>query len=123
MKIQLIRNATLKIWYGDSCFLVDPYFAPMHTQPSFGGKSANPLVDLPLPAEEILAGVDCVLVSHLHPDHFDDAARELLPKDSMMFCNPGDESALEASLRRQARELGTGACRLHIPKDGEEIQF
>ena len=41
----------------------------------------NPMVDLPEPIEDIIAGVDTVIVSHLHADHFDEVAKERLPKD------------------------------------------
>lgn len=94
MKIQLIRNATLKIWFGGKCFLVDPYFADRHSQPSFAGHSANPTVDLPLSISEILSGVDYVLISHLHPDHFDEEAQKTLPKHIPIFCQPEDETTI-----------------------------
>jgi hypothetical protein len=38
--------------------------APARTQP----------VELPCPINEVLEGVDTVIVSHLRPDHFDEAA-------------------------------------------------
>lgn len=95
MKIQFIRNATLKIWYGGKCFLIDPYFAPKFSQPSFSGKSANPLVDLPVPVDTILKGIDYVLISHLHPDHFDESAIRILPKAIPVYCQPEDKQALE----------------------------
>nr|MDJ0757413.1 MBL fold metallo-hydrolase [Ardenticatenaceae bacterium] len=59
------------------------------------GKSKNPLVDLPLPAAEVVAGVDLVIVSHLHGDHFDQAAQDLLPKNAPLLCSPVDEPALQ----------------------------
>ena len=30
-----------------------------------------PFYDLPMSTEEILEDVDCVIVTHLHPDHID----------------------------------------------------
>jgi len=56
MKLTLIRSATLKLEYGGICFLIDPAFADKLTGPSFAGKSKNPLVDLPMRKEEIIAG-------------------------------------------------------------------
>ncbi len=94
MTIQFIRNATIKIWYGGKCFLIDPYFAPKFSQPSFAGKSANPLIDLPQSVNDILTGVDYILISHLHPDHFDETARQLLPKNIPVFCQPPDEGTI-----------------------------
>ncbi|MHC2572396.1 hypothetical protein [Rhizobium leguminosarum] len=58
MKLQLIRNATLKLDYAGRTVLIDPYFAPKHSQPSFAGRSPNPLVELPVSIDRILDGVD-----------------------------------------------------------------
>ncbi|MEQ8906547.1 MAG: MBL fold metallo-hydrolase [Pseudomonadales bacterium] len=90
MNIQLIRNATLKVTYGGQTFLIDPYFAPAFSQMSFGGKTKNPVVDLPFSIEQILENVDAVIISHLHPDHFDEAAQKVLPKDTKIYCQPSD---------------------------------
>ncbi len=72
-------------------FLTDPYFAVKHTWPPLAGKSQNPRVDLPTPRSAILAGVESLLISHLHPDHFDPIAQQLTPKDLPMLCQPSDE--------------------------------
>ena len=48
MRLRLIRNATLKLAFGGRTILVDPYFAPKFNRSSYTGKSANPLVDLPM---------------------------------------------------------------------------
>lgn len=89
MKIQLIRNATMKITLAGKTVLTDPMLLPRQGFESFAGKEKNPVVDLPLPVEEILKGVDMVLISHVHPDHFDDRARQLLPKNIPVLCPPG----------------------------------
>lgn len=94
MQFQLIRNATLKLEYGGATILVDPYLAPKHSLPSFTGREQNPMVELPVPTKEILDGVELVIVSHLHTDHFDAAAKELLPKNLPLLCQPGDESVI-----------------------------
>lgn len=51
-------------------------------------------MDLPIRVDEIIAGVDRVMISHLHPDHFDETARGILPKEIFIFCDPTDECAL-----------------------------
>ena len=94
MKLQLIRNATLRLNYGGHELLTDPYFAPRHSRPSFAGRSPNPLVELPCSPGEIMAGVELVIVSHLHSDHFDPEAQRLLPKDLPVLCQPGDKEAI-----------------------------
>ena len=96
MKIQQIRNATLKIKYHNKTILTDPVLLPKHGIESFAGKERNPTVDLPFEAKEVINGIDMVLASHLHMDHFDDAARKMLPKDISIFCQPGDEKRLAA---------------------------
>jgi L-ascorbate metabolism protein UlaG (beta-lactamase superfamily) len=94
MQFQLIRNATLKLAYGGATILVDPYFAPKHSLPSFTGRSRNPMVELPDAVEDILDRVDLVIVSHLHTDHFDTVAKEILPKHLPLICQPGDEATI-----------------------------
>lgn len=90
MKLQLIRNATLRIDYGGHCFLIDPYFAEKFSRPSFAGKSMNPTAPLPFIPAEIMKRVEMVIVSHLHSDHFDPAAKAFLPKDTPIICQPDD---------------------------------
>lgn len=97
MKLQLIRNATMKITYAGRCFLTDPMLSAKHAIESFAGLSANPTVDLPLDVRELLKGVEAVIVSHIHKDHFDGAARVCLAKDMMILCQAGDEARLEAN--------------------------
>jgi L-ascorbate metabolism protein UlaG (beta-lactamase superfamily) len=94
MRLQLIRNATLLLDYGGNHILTDPFFAPKHSRPSYTGQSPNPLVDLPILPERILDGVELVVVSHLHSDHFDPVAHELVPKSLPILCQPGDEPTI-----------------------------
>jgi L-ascorbate metabolism protein UlaG (beta-lactamase superfamily) len=35
MRLQLIRNATLRLTYHGQLILIDPYLAPKHTLPSY----------------------------------------------------------------------------------------
>jgi len=95
MQIQLIRSATLRMTYDNRVFIIDPYLAPKHSQEPLIGKSRNPLVDLPYPPEDILANIEMALISHLHPDHFDSLAQQLLPRDIPLYCQPGDEHQIK----------------------------
>lgn len=95
MKIKLIRNATLSLHYADHHFLIDPCFADQFGIPSFGGKSKNPIVELPLPREKIVAEVDSLLISHLHADHFDITAQEFLDKSLPLLCQKEDENRIK----------------------------
>jgi L-ascorbate metabolism protein UlaG (beta-lactamase superfamily) len=94
MKLQLIRNATMKLWYSDRCFLLDPYLGEAGSGPSYAGKMHSPVVPLPMTKEEILTGVDGVILSHLHSDHFDAAAQEVVPNATPLYCQPEDAPAL-----------------------------
>jgi L-ascorbate metabolism protein UlaG (beta-lactamase superfamily) len=96
MQIQLIRNATLRFEYARQIFIIDPYLAAKHTRPSYTGASPNPLVDLPCSPQEVLAGIEMALISHLHSDHFDPAAQELLPKALPILCQTGDAAEIES---------------------------
>ncbi len=94
MKLQLIRNATMKFCFDQGTILVDPCFAPKLSIYSYAGISKNHLVDLPLPIPEIIAGINAVIVSHIHSDHFEAVAQDVLPKGIPLFCQPGDEEKI-----------------------------
>jgi L-ascorbate metabolism protein UlaG (beta-lactamase superfamily) len=96
MKLRLLRNATLKLKIQGRIILIDPFFAPKGSRPSFTGRALNPMVDLPTSIEEILDGVELVVVSHLHADHFDPVAQSLVPKHLPMICQPGDEDTIRS---------------------------
>ena len=95
MRLRLLRNATQRLHYAGRELLLDPFFAPRHSRPSFAGRSPNPLVDLPCPPAEIMAGAELLVLSHLHSDHFDPEAQRLLPKDLPVLCQPGDEGTIQ----------------------------
>jgi L-ascorbate metabolism protein UlaG (beta-lactamase superfamily) len=95
MQIQLFRNATMRIEYHGHIFVCDPYLAAKFSRPSYTGKSPNPLVELPCLPEEVITGVEFILLSHLHSDHFDPAAIDLVPKPTLLFCQPQDKPTLE----------------------------
>ncbi|WP_149096441.1 MBL fold metallo-hydrolase [Paenibacillus terrae] len=89
MNIQLIRNATIVVQYGGEKFLVDPFLADKGTLPPFSSLRQNnlnnPLISLPISIDDIIRNVDAVIVTHLHYDHWDDAAKEALPKEMKIF--------------------------------------
>lgn len=95
MHIQLIRNATMKVTYAGHTIVTDPMLSAIGEFRSFAGIAANPTIDLPIPVEQILAGVEATVISHLHPDHFDGAAAAILPKDMPIFCRPEDTASLQ----------------------------
>jgi L-ascorbate metabolism protein UlaG (beta-lactamase superfamily) len=97
MRLRLIRNATLVVQVGGRHLLVDPMLDPAGARPPVEdtpNPRRNPLCDLPEPPEVVASGVDAVLVTHLHKDHFDDTAAQLLPKGIPVLCQPEDAAAL-----------------------------
>jgi L-ascorbate metabolism protein UlaG (beta-lactamase superfamily) len=94
MKIQLIRSATMKITYAGRTILTDPMLAPKDAAEPYAGIARNPTIGLPFQVEDVVGGIDGVVVSHLHLDHFDPAAAEALPKTVPVFCQPGDEARI-----------------------------
>lgn len=91
MKIQQIRNATILIEFGGKKILVDPMFSdkgalPTTTIPAKTWSfKRNPLCDLPISKAEIVRDLDFVFLSHLHFDHWDNAAKDALPKGIKIF--------------------------------------
>lgn len=84
MRIQQIRNATLKIEYAGQTVLLDPWlqdkgtgFSANAIRPEMQGVKC-PMDALPCTPDTILNGVDFCLVTHLHFDHF---SPDYLPKD------------------------------------------
>ena len=102
MQFQLIRNATLRIEYAQQRFVIDPYLAPKHSMPSYADKSPNPLVELPISAQEVIDGIDMAVLSHLHSDHFDQAAKNILPSDLTIICQPIDVEELKNQVFQNA---------------------
>jgi L-ascorbate metabolism protein UlaG (beta-lactamase superfamily) len=89
MNIHQIRNATIVVEYAGKKFLIDPMLSEKGTYPPFPSlrqnNSKNPLVSLPISIDDIIHDVDAVIVTHLHYDHWDDAAKEALPKEIKIF--------------------------------------
>lgn len=112
MKLQLIRNAMVKITYGGAVFLVDPWLAEKASLGTFRQMEAMgfrpvvpeqwdipmPMCALPFPKETVLAGVDAYIVTHLHPDHVDMAMDGTvgapLRHETPLFTQSADDGAV-----------------------------
>ncbi|MCH5276336.1 MAG: MBL fold metallo-hydrolase [Desulfovibrionaceae bacterium] len=88
MNIHQIRNATLVITYNGKRFLIDPWLMPKEFMAGFSGAIhadvRQPRVELPLPIEAVVS-VDAVILTHIHPDHWDDFAARALDKHIPFF--------------------------------------
>lgn len=99
MRLTLVRSATVILELDGRRILVDPMLDDAGARPPIertANPVPNPTVPLPVPAEEVVRGLDAVIVTHRHRDHLDTRAEELLPRDVPVFCQPEDEEALRA---------------------------
>jgi len=97
VKLTLIRNATLLLELGSRKVLVDPMLRDAGTTPPIENTPnpvPNPLVGLPVPAEELVRGLDGCIVTHLHGDHLDERALELLPRKLPILTQPASAARL-----------------------------
>ena len=102
MKLRLLRNATLFLESDNGTLLIDPMFSAkgeLGAFPYLDDKRENPLVDLPVTNAELellVSKVDAILLTHSHPDHWDVAAQNMLPKDIPVFCQIEDRDMLQS---------------------------
>jgi L-ascorbate metabolism protein UlaG (beta-lactamase superfamily) len=97
VRITLVRHATLRLRLGGRTLLLDPGLDPVGAQPPVEPAAVvlpNPLVELPMPVEQATAGLDGVVVTHLHEDHFDETAAGVLDRGLPLLCQPPDVEAL-----------------------------
>ena len=88
MKITQVRNATIIVEYNNTKFLIDPWLMPKDFMPGFEAainfEIRQPRVDLPFEIEKII-DANAVIITHIHPDHWDDFAEKDLNKDTKIF--------------------------------------
>ena len=101
ISVQLVRNATVLATIDGTTFLVDPMFTPRGEMPTVTdspgvpefltteNQRRSPLVPLP----DVDLSYDAVVVTHRHPDHWDEAAKEELEADVPLFCQPEEAEA------------------------------
>jgi L-ascorbate metabolism protein UlaG (beta-lactamase superfamily) len=100
MRTQLLRHATAVITLKGMNLLLDPMLSPKGAMGSIANAASQdriPLVDLPLTEGELLKLIqrmNAVLVTHVHRDHWDDRAKEILPKVLPVICQAEDEAAM-----------------------------
>ena len=109
VNFQQIRNATIKLKYAGTTFLIDPMLAKKGAYPGFEGtynsELRNPLVELPIPLNKVMKA-DAVIVTHTHLDHWDDAAKQSLPKSIPIFAqNEQDAQSIRKDGFKDVRVL------------------
>lgn len=101
LRFQLWRHATLLIEVDGKRILVDPMLSrkeAMDPIQNAGNSNRIPMVDLPFDEDALgqwLKQLDAVMVTHTHRDHWDLAAQELIPKNTLIICQPADESKIK----------------------------
>ncbi|PXW86924.1 beta-lactamase family protein [Nitrosomonas sp. Nm84] len=84
MQFTQIRSATLKINYAGKKILIDPWLAEKGAVPGVGGTIndhiGNPTAELLMLINEIV-DVDAVILTHDYPDHWDEAVKNVIPKE------------------------------------------
>jgi L-ascorbate metabolism protein UlaG (beta-lactamase superfamily) len=102
MQIRLLRHATCVLRVNNLRVLTDPMLGHAEAmEPVQDAADARriPLVKLPLDdagLEALIRQLDAVLVTHLHRDHFDARAAEMLPRTLPIICQPPDVDRLAA---------------------------
>lgn len=109
-----IRNATGKLTYNDTTFLIDPFFAPKDSHPgfpdTFNQNQTMPLVDLPKSIDDIVANVDAVIVTHTHLDHWDDVAAKSIDKNLPIYVqHEADKQLIQNQGFKDVRVLSESA--------------
>ena len=93
---QHIRNATAKVNYAGTTFLIDPYLATKGAYDGFAGtvnsEKRHPLIDMSMSKEAVLKGVQAVIVTHTHADQWDKVAQQSISKDLPIFVQNADDA-------------------------------
>ena len=88
MKITQVRNATIIVEYNNTKFLIDPWLMPKDSMSGFdtaiNSDIRQPRVELPFEIKDII-DVDAVIITHIHPDHWDEIAEKELDKNIKVF--------------------------------------
>jgi len=112
VRLRLIRHATLILEYNGHRIIVDPMLDDVGARPPIQNSPnprKNPLVSLPMPAEEVVQSVEAVLITHTHSDHWDGAAARLLPKDVPLFGQIEDEAKFRAQAFTRVQSVTSSA--------------
>lgn len=108
---QQIRNATGRIEIAGKTFLIDPMLGKKDAYPGFENTHNSqlrfPLVELPVSIEDTYKGVEGIIVTHTHLDHWDPEAQKKLPKDILIIAQHEDDAKL---IRSQGFKNVKGHC-------------
>lgn len=113
LKIRLLRHATLIIEINGKRILVDPMLSPkdkLDPVQNCGNDIKFPMVELPISKSELthlLSEVNVVIVTHLHRDHWDVTAQNLIDKNKLIFCQPIDKDKIKEQGFKNVQSIST----------------
>jgi L-ascorbate metabolism protein UlaG (beta-lactamase superfamily) len=113
MIFQLLRHATAVLSMNGRNLLLDPMLSPKGAMGPIAHAASQdriPLVDLPPKEAELqrlIQQMNAVLVTHVHRDHWDDRAKEILPKALPVICQAEDEAAMRQAGFNQVHPVKT----------------
>jgi L-ascorbate metabolism protein UlaG (beta-lactamase superfamily) len=121
VKLTLVRHSTLLLDSSSRRILIDPMLDDPGARPPVKDTEndhRNPLVPLPAPAAHVVEGVDGVVVTHLHEDHFDERAAELIPSSLPLLTQPESLAQLRARGFSKATDDPSGWLGLEVERTG-----
>ena len=121
MRLTLVRHSTLLLDSSGKRILIDPMLDDPGVRPPIEDTEndlRNPLVPLPLPAEQVVEGIDGVVVTHLHEDHFDERAAALIRASIPLLTQPGSLDELRARGFSAATDDPSGWLGLRAARTG-----
>jgi L-ascorbate metabolism protein UlaG (beta-lactamase superfamily) len=132
LQVRLLRHATVVLRLGDKQILVDPMLSPKAALPPIqntANQVPNPLVELPVNEKElhqIISTTDVVMLTHLHRDHWDQAAQTAIPKDKVIVCQKEDVTTLQSQgftnlLSKDGQVSGMEVTRVKAQHGHDEI--
>lgn len=93
-----VRHSTSIIKIGNKEILIDPMLSPIESLPTVktvNNELKNPRTELPFNTDNMVKKVNCLLLTHLHFDHFDKEAVATLSKKIPVFCSKTDVKGIK----------------------------
>lgn len=133
MHFTQIRSATVTVEYAGKTFLVDPMLADKEAFPGIPGTAHShrrwPMTALPVAVSELVKA-DAIILTHNHPDHWDEPAVAAVPKGKPFFVqSQKDADAIKAQGFTDVRVLSDvtsfGGVTMHktAGQHGEDKMF
>jgi L-ascorbate metabolism protein UlaG (beta-lactamase superfamily) len=113
INIRLIRHATLTIEINKKKLLIDPMLSQKNVLDpvqNCGNDTRFPMVELPVTNAElnqIIDEADAIVITHLHRDHWDTAAQNLIDKNKIIFCQPDDSEKIREQGFKNVQPINT----------------